>query len=80
MLDENAPPVIFLMASLYGLAIAILYVLARSWEKTLSWRRRSVTARAWRPVDTSSMPLPSAETLAASHREAPTTADQSYKL
>lgn len=38
MLQSEAFPVVFFMLSYYAFAIALLYVLARSWQKAVSGR------------------------------------------
>lgn len=44
MPEEEAIPVIIFIASLYGFAIVLVYVLARAWEQALS--TKSLQSRA----------------------------------
>jgi len=52
MLESEAFPVVFFMLSFFAFAIALLYALARAWEKALSTRAEVDRASAARPCRT----------------------------
>jgi hypothetical protein len=56
MLESEAFPVVFFMLSFFAFAIALLYALARAWEKALSTRAEVDRASAARPRSDYSRP------------------------